>query len=429
MKLKLHWQILTALALSLLIVFLIRTFNCLEANNVHLFVSICQLLGQLFMNGLKMIMVPLICASIITAILGTSVTEGKLGRLTFKTLAFYTITGLGGAATGMLTNTLLRPGDMDPFTAQAILGISDYSLPIARNTAKYTQDLIDIFLRIAPPNIIQAASDNTQIIGMIVFSFIFGYCATKLPKNQQDLQKTFWESILSIMLQITQLIIKFAAIGVFCLITPVFLRTGIDLIYPILRFFLAVLAGLGFYFFILMPLLLRFVGRVQVIKHYKAMLPVLLTAFSTASSTAALPVALDVMKQESGISNRIANFVLPLGINLNMAGTALYGCIVVLFIAGVFHSVGGEALSFNDQILVVVLCWVSSLGVAGVPASSLLSVTLVLGIMGLPVEALGIIWVTDRILDMCRTTVNVFTNTVGAILIDRSEGNLIVYRI
>ena len=152
------------------------------------------------------------------------------------------------------------------------------------------------------------------------------------------------------------------------------------------------------------------------------MIPVLVTAFSTASSSATLPLTMDVVKEKAKVSNKTCAFTLPLGATINMDGTALYECIVVLFISQLYASIGGVDLTVGQQCLVVFLALTTSIGVAGIPAASLVAISIILPAVGLPVEAIGVIWVTDRILDMCRTSVNVYSDTVAAIIIDISEG-------
>ena len=152
------------------------------------------------------------------------------------------------------------------------------------------------------------------------------------------------------------------------------------------------------------------------------MLPVLLTAFSTASSSATLPLTMDVVQKKAGVSKKSAAFTLPLGATINMDGTALYECVVVLFISQLYTSIGGFDLSVGQQCLVVLLALTTSIGVAGIPSASLVAISIILPAVGLPVEAIGVIWVTDRVLDMCRTSVNVYSDTIAALVIAESEG-------
>ena len=157
------------------------------------------------------------------------------------------------------------------------------------------------------------------------------------------------------------------------------------------------------------------------------MSPVMLMAFSTASSAATLPVTMETVKRDAGVSDRTASFTLPLGATVNMDGTALYECVVVIFIGQIYGVLQGFEIGFATQFTVVLLALLTSVGVAGIPAASLVAITVILGVVGLPLEAVGLIWVTDRILDMCRTSVNVFSDTCGAVIIGRSEGESGIY--
>jgi len=230
-----------------------------------------------------------------------------------------------------------------------------------------------------------------------------------------------------LMMRVTDFIIRFAPIGVFGLVTPIIVRTGFGLFKPLALFFFTVLLSLAFHFFINLGLLLKVVGRINPIYHYRAMAPVLVMAFSTASSTATLPVTLETVQKNAGVSSRISSFTLPLGATVNMDGTALYECVVVVFIAQIYGVIAGFQFGLAEQFSVVVLALLTSVGVAGIPAASLVAITVILGVVGLPLEAVGLVWVTDRILDMCRTAVNVFSDTCGAAIIARTEGEAEVY--
>jgi Na+/H+-dicarboxylate symporter len=170
--------------------------------------------------------------------------------------------------------------------------------------------------------------------------------------------------------------------------------------------------------FVTMPLLLKFVGRVNPLRHFQAMAPAMLTAFSTASSSATLPLTLECVEKNAGVSNRTSSFVLPLGATINMDGTALYECVAAMFIAQAY----GIELGFATQFTIVMVALLTSIGVAGIPSASLVAISIILAAIGLPAEAIGLILAVDRILDMCRTSVNVFSDSCGAVIIARSEG-------
>jgi Na+/H+-dicarboxylate symporter len=421
---KLHWQILVALILAALFACaLMPSLGEVFSGNVQIF---CQFIGKLFMNALKMVIVPLIVASIISGVMHLGAEKG-VGRMGFKTFLYYTFTGAVAVIIGVVVVNLIGPGRIDADTATAMLGRGSETAMseglMSKVEGRSGSDLFDIFLRMFPDNIISAAADNGQLLGVITFSLLFGAFIGKLPKDQRDTQLKFWESTQEVMLKLTDFIIRFAPIGVFGLVTPVLYNAPIaDLIGAIFWFFITVLVALAFHFFINLGLVLKYVAKVNPVTHYKEMVPVLLTAFSTASSSATLPLTIETVEERAKVSKKTCSFTLPLGATVNMDGTALYECVVVLFIAQLYASTGQAALGLGQQLLVVFLALTTSIGVAGIPAASLVAIAVILPAVGLPVEAIGVVWVTDRILDMCRTSVNVFSDTVGAVAIARTEG-------
>lgn len=220
------------------------------------------------------------------------------------------------------------------------------------------------------------------------------------------------------MIQFTQIIMKFLPLGVFCLISKVFMTTGVQSLKAVSLFFVSVMLGLLTFMFIVLPLLLKFVARVSPIRHFKAMTPALVTAFSTSSSSATLPITIDCVEKRAGVSNRICSLTVPLGTSINMSGSALYECVAAMFIAQAY----GVDLGFSTQFFIVVMSFVASIGVAGVPSGSLVAIILILKAVGLPAEGIGLFMAVDRLLDMCRTTVNVFSDSCCAVLIAKSEG-------
>ena len=229
----------------------------------------------------------------------------------------------------------------------------------------------------------------------------------------------FFKGLYEVMLSLTRFVIAFAPLGVFGLIAKVVLNTDLsDLAGPLLRFSATVLAALGVHFLVTMPLVLRFVARVNPLAHYRAMSPALLMAFSTASSSATLPVTMDCVQRRAGVSGRVSSFTLPLGATVNMDGTALYECVAAMFIAQAY----GLELTFLQQFTVVITALLTSVGVAGIPSASFVAIAVILGAIGLPLEALGVLFVFDRILDMCRTSVNVVGDSCCAVTIAKLEG-------
>lgn len=413
-RLALHWQILVALVLALLAGSLTSPES--ELLGVRI-LDVYAFLGTLFMNALKMLIVPLIMASIVTGMAGMGESDA-LGRMGMRTLLYYLTTSLLAILTGLLLVNLLQPGIVDGGPAREALGLD----PVPAETLQKVEgrdagDVVDIFLRMVPPNIVQAAA-NGQMLGLIFFSLLFGFFMTRIESPYRESLDHFWQGVFRVMMRMTDWVMWFAPLGVFALVAKVVATTGFDAFAPLLRFFVTVVAALGVHFFITLPLILLLVARVPAWRHYKAMLPALLTAFSTASSSATLPITMDCVEKNAGVSNRTTSFVLPLGATVNMDGTALYECVAALFIAQAY----GFELTFAQQFTVVLVALLTSIGVAGIPAASLVAITIILGAIGLPAEAIGLILAVDRVLDMMRTSVNVFSDSCGAVVIGRLEG-------
>lgn len=382
------------------------------------FVEIYAFLGNLFMNALKMLIVPLIISSIITGVAGMGGGD-VMRRLGLKTLLYYLTTSLLAVLVGLAAVNLVAPGIVDGEPARAILPLSDTDVAdiAAKVQGQGTADVVGIFLRMIPTNVVAAAAEG-QMLGLIFFSLLFGYFMTRIDGAQAQVLRDFWRGVFSVMMKITDWVMLFAPVGVFALVAKVVATTGFDAFLPLLAFFFTVLAALAVHLLVTLPLLLRLVARVNPLRHYQAMVPALLTAFSTASSSATLPITMDCVERRAGVSNRTTSFVLPLGATVNMDGTALYECVAAMFIAQAY----GIELGFATQFTVVLVALLTSIGVAGIPAASLVAITIILTAIGLPVEAVGLILAVDRVLDMCRTGVNVFSDSCGAVLIGRLEG-------
>ena len=382
------------------------------------FLDVYSFLGTLFLNALKMIIVPLIISSIITGIAGIG-GRGNFGRLGWKTLAYYFITSLLAIMVGLVAVNIMQPGIVDGEPAKNIVALdeTDLSAIEQRVAGKGAGDVVEIFIRMVPTNIVAAAAEG-QMLGLIFFSLLFGYFMTRIEQKHGNLLYDFWQGVFSVMMKITGWVMMFAPIGVFALVAKVVAITGFEAFQPLMVFFFTVLGALAVHMLVTLPLLLRFVARVDPRRHYAAMSPALLTAFSTASSSATLPITLDCVEKKAGVSNRTTSFVLPLGATVNMDGTALYECVAAMFIAQAY----GIELGFATQFTIVLVALLTSIGVAGIPAASLVAITIILAAIGLPMEAIGLILAVDRVLDMCRTSVNVFSDSCGAVLIGRTEG-------
>ncbi|MBX3126996.1 MAG: dicarboxylate/amino acid:cation symporter [Polyangiaceae bacterium] len=413
-KLKLHWQIAIGLGLAVLV-------GSLVPPDAGVFgvtaLSLVELVGSLFLRALKMLVVPLIAASIIAAVAGMGGTE-RLGKLGVKTVAYYLLTSTLAILAGLVLVATIRPGIVDGEPAKDLIGLSSDTESVTQRVAGRTgKDVVEVVLRLVPENVLKDAAEG-EMLGVIFFSILFGFMITRVPERYGGVLRDFWQGVYEVMLLITDWVMRFAPIGVFALVSKVVMTTGFSALRPLSAFFVTVVMALSIHAFVVLPLLLKFLGGVSPVRHAKAVAPALLMAFSTASSSATLPLTLDCVHKRAGVSKRVTSFTLPLGATVNMDGTALYECVAAIFIAQAY----GVELGYSEQFTVVVVALLTSVGVAGIPAASLVAITLILTTIGLPLEAIGLILAVDRVLDMFRTAVNVFGDTTAAVVIGRSEG-------
>jgi Na+/H+-dicarboxylate symporter len=387
--------------------------------------AVFSFVGDLFLRLLQMVVVPLVATSIVTSVarLGRDHAFARLGA---KTAGYYVLTTILASLVALVIFNLVQPGKVDAeVSAQLRAGIPGSVEEVREGLdGKSTGDLADVIRRAVPVNILGAASDNREMLAVIFFALLFGFFSGRLPDGKREAFLNFWESANEVMLAITQAVMRVAPFGIFALIARNVQESGSAALGPLALFFACVAGGLLFHMFVTLAVLMRTLGGFRPWPHYRAMLPALLTAFSTASSSATLPVTMECVEKNAGVSPRVAGFTLPLGSTVNMDGTALYECAVVLFIAQLY----GVSLDWTQQLLVVVLALLTSIGVAGIPAASLVAIVIILQALGLPLEAIAIVMATDRILDMMRTTVNVFGDTTAAVVIAASEGEKIYPR-
>lgn len=413
-KIPLHWRVLVALLLA---VFVGAFTRVLSPEMSEILLRVFGFIGSLFLQALKMLIVPLVVSSIITGISGMGSGQG-LGRLGAKTVLYYTLTTFFAILVGLGMVNLLEPGVVNGEPAKEQIGLSEDTSTVAANIGdRGGSQLVEVFLRMIPSNIVAAAAEG-QMLGLIVFSLLFGYFMTKIQGRNAEILSGFWRALFDVLMRFTEGVMLFLPIGVFALVAKVVGSTGLAAVKPLAIFVVTVLGALAIHFFVVLPLLLYFIGKINPLDHYRGMAPALLTAFSTSSSSATLPVTIDCLEKRAGLSHRTTSFVVPLGATVNMDGTALYECVAAMFIAQAY----GIDLGIVTQVTVVVLALLTSVGVAGIPAASLVAIVIILDAIGLPAEGIGLILAVDRILDMCRTSVNVFSDTCGAVIIGRSEG-------
>lgn len=415
-KLALHWQILIAIVLAALAGWLAGTDGGIGPVT---FYGVFNFLGTIFLNALKMIIVPLIFSSIVVGIAGIGRGE-DLGKLGGKTVAFYLITGLLAVLIGLTYVNIVRPGyaDGEPVRDELALEAGRQEVKSDLTGTGGLGELVNMFVRMVPENVVATASNNGDLLALIFFAILFGFFITRVSDEYAEPQYNFWNGLFQIMMRITEFVMKFAPIGVFGLVAAVVAETGFDAVRPLGIFALTVVAALLTHALVTMPLLIWFVAKVNPWKLYRAISPALLTAFSTASSSGTLPITMDCVEKNVGVSNRTSSFVLPLGATVNMNGTALYECVAVMFLAQAY----GLNLTFTTQFVIVLTALVTSIGVAGVPSASLVAIGMILTAVGMPLEAMGVLFVFDRVLDMLRTSVNVLGDGAAAVIVARLQG-------
>ena len=365
-------------------------------------------MGVIFIRALKMLIIPLVLSSLISGVSNLGGSE-NLGRLGLKTLSYYILTSTFAIVTGLFFVNLLQPG----------IGANKDAAQIVDGLAKSSDTIGDTLINIVPTNIFESLS-NGNMLPIIFFAIIFGVFITKVETKAQTLFTDFFNALFDIMMKITMWVIRFTPLGVFGIVAKVIADQD-DLIGLATRmglYMLTVLLALSVHAFITLPLLTKFIGKANPIKHFKAVSTPLLTAFSTSSSGATLPLTMTAVEKNDGVSNKITSFTLPLGATVNMDGTALYELVAAMFIAQAY----GFDLTLGQQFIMVLTALLASIGAAAIPMAGMVMITVVLTVAGLPLEGIGLILAVDRILDMFRTSVNVWSDTCGAVIIAKSEG-------
>ncbi|MGB4206104.1 MAG: dicarboxylate/amino acid:cation symporter [Bacteroidales bacterium] len=399
-KIAFHWQILIALVVAVI-------FGIYFPAQV----KYISWMGDVFLRLLKMLIIPLVLSSLISGV--TNIGGSKnLGRLGLKTMTYYIVTSIFAILTGLLLMNFFKPG---------VGAELNFTQTVDSGLAK--DSLGDILIKVIPENIFLAFTDNAQLLSVILFSLLFGFFITQVENSHSQRLKDFFNSMFEVMMKLTLFIIRFTPLGILGLVaTKVSQQSDlIALIQSMGMYMLVVILGLLIHAGITLPLLLKLVGKVNPLKHLKALQVPLITAFSTASSNATLPLTMEATEKNAGVSNKITSFTLPLGATVNMDGTALYECAAVIFISQVY----GVELTFAQQLVVVITALLASIGAAGIPMAGLVMITIVLTAVGLPLEGVGLILAVDPLLDMFRTAVNVWSDTCGAVIIAKTEGEVL----
>lgn len=405
-KLSLTSQILLALvagaSLGLLINFFAAPDSWLHTSLVG---SIFSTIGTLFINSLKMMVVPLVLVSLVTGVSALGDTS-KLGRIGSKAIALYLFTTAVAITIALSLAYALIPEMQSKLSTEQVFA------------AKEAPSLSSIIANLIPSNPIQAMSDG-NMLQVIVFAILIGLGILRAGVKGQSVQAIF-SSANDVILNIVMLIMRIAPLGVFCLISKTFASEGLDLIFTLGAYFFTVLLALLFHALISYSLILKTFARLSPPRFFKKMLPTLSFGFSTASSSATIPVTMRTVEDKLGVDNSVASFTVPLGATINMDGTAIMQGVATVFIAGVY----GIDLSLTDFLMVILTATLASIGTAGVPGVGLITLAMVFNQVNLPVEGIALIIGVDRILDMVRTAVNITGDAVISCAIARSENLL-----
>jgi len=380
--------------------------------------------GTIFLKLLKLIAVPLIFVSLVKGI--SSLTDiTKLSRIGYKTIVIYLITTVFATTVGLAMVNIFKPGDVFPEEKQEQYrekfgGQVEIRQESAREFEK--QSPLFFFEDMIPENFFRAAGDNSKMLQIIFFAILFSIALVLVPGDKTQVVKDFFDGLNDVILKIVDLIMRFAPIGVFALMAALVVDFSgdADIFTALGMYMLTVIIGLFILILGLYPLMMRLFAGYRITTFMKAILPAQLVAFTTSSSAATLPVTMKQVTNELGVSKPIANFVLPVGVTINMDGTSCYQAIAAVFIAQVF----GIDLTLLQQLTIVLTATLASIGSPGIPSGSIVMLIIVLNSVGLPVEGLALILGVDRPLDMLRTVVNITGDSTVASIVARSEGEL-----
>lgn len=417
-RLALHWQILIALGAGLVLGVLLDLLakqGVLSADVVERAAAVGRGAGKLFLALLSMLVVPLIFSSLVTGV--TKVPDMKgLRRMSFWVFGYYITTSLLAITVGLILVNLIGPGrglDYADLAAAAAAGGAK-APQVAPTVGSGLSALWDVLFRMVPENVLAAASNNRLILSVIFFALLFGVFIKRLGGEHATLLSRFFEAFFEVMMRMTSWVISLAPYGIFGFVLALGASGGLGIAGDLGLYMLTVAAALAVHACVTLPLILWIFGRRSPIEYLQAMSPALVTAFSTASSNATLPLTMKCVEERAGVSNRVGSFTLPLGATINMDGTALYEAIAVLFISQTLTE-----LTPVQQVVVALTALLASIGAAGIPHAGTVMMVIVLNAVGLPSDAVIVILAVDRILDMMRTTVNVWSDCCGAAVVDR----------
>jgi Na+/H+-dicarboxylate symporter len=420
----LHWKIILGMVLGVGFGLLAIVLNA-DQFTTHWI----KPFGTIFINLLKLIAVPLVFASLIKGVASLS-DISRLSRIGSRTIALYLVSTVLAVTTGLLIVNTLQPGNF--FSEEKRIEFKEKYA--SKTEAKMEaaaqvsdQGPLQFLVDIVPQNIMDASSNNKNMLQIIFFAILFGLTMIMLPDEKTVYVKGFFEGINEIILKIVDLIMKMAPYGVFALLASLMVDFSDGDVHNLVELFsalglysLAVILGLFIMILVVYPVVLKLFTKMSYVKFFKSIMPAQLLAFSTSSSAATLPVTMECCEDHLGVSKEVSSFVLPLGATINMDGTSLYQAVAAVFIAQAF----GVDLDLSQQLTIVLTATLASIGAAAVPGAGLVMLVIVLGSVGMDPEGVALIFAVDRILDMLRTVVNVTGDATVATVIASTEGEL-----
>jgi len=374
-----------------------------------------EFIGTIFIRLITLVVVPLVFFSLAlgTASLGDI---KKLGRVGLKTFLYFMLTTAIAITIGLAAANLLKPGTgLNEQVKQELFKNYQQAAQTKISAAQEKPSLISVLVNIVPTNPIRAMAEG-EMLQVIFLALVFGLCLTLIKPEKSKPLIHFFEGANETVLQVVNLVMKFAPYGVLALLASIIGQFGLGILMTLLKYALVTFLGLLFHALVIDGLLVRFLGRMRPGKFYKGTSDAMLIAFSTSSSNATIPVALECL-DELKVKREYSSFVVPLGATINMDGTALYQGVAAVFIAQIY----GIPLSLGAQATVVLMAILASIGAAGVPGAGMIMLAMVLKQIGIPLEGIALILGVDRLLDMCRTTVNMIGNMAASVFIHSSE--------
>jgi proton glutamate symport protein len=394
LKLKVHSQIVIAIGLGIIVGIKFKE------QAAHL-----KIVGDIFIRLLKAIIIPLILSSMVVGIVSLGDIR-KLGRIGLKTFVYYMVTTALAVSLGLALVNLMKPGIGVELPEETSTDISERQSPT----------ITSIIEDIIPENLFDSMAKD-KVLSIILFSLVLGIAISSIGDKGKPLIEIF-QAFNAVIMKITGWIIHLAPIGVFGLMAFTISTMGFKIIKPLLVYMTTVTLGLSIHAFVTLPVLLGIFGKYSPLRFIRDVFSAVATAFSTASSAATLPITMECLEENTGVSNKITSFVLPLGATVNMDGTALYEAVAAMFIAQAY----GIDLSFTQQLVIVLTATLASIGAAAIPGAGLVTMVIVLKAVNLPLEGIGMILAVDRLLDMFRTSVNVWGDACGAVVVANLEG-------